>query len=213
MNQEHDRIEEPIVIPETLADPMSSNESFSSFESYGNFKGYNVPDVNIYKEDVFTVQMQQDSYVSHDNQSMMNNNDLNPNPSLSSYSFEENWYQVAPNQIVDVTPMNVCPKEAAQKNKINTTIAKRSRTQYTSFQLMALEKEFQKGKYLCRAKRIQLSQELNLTEKQIKVWFQNRRMKFKGSRLRTPQKSNSFQLISSPKISPEPEFRGRRWVL
>ncbi|XP_066157794.1 homeobox protein Hox-A3-like [Euwallacea fornicatus] len=132
---------------------------------------------------------------------MMNNNDLNPNPSLSSYSFEENWYQVAPNQIVDVTPMNVCPKEAAQKNKINTTIAKRSRTQYTSFQLMALEKEFQKGKYLCRAKRIQLSQELNLTEKQIKVWFQNRRMKYKkDSKIRTHQGSNSFQLTSSPEV-------------
>ncbi|XP_066153061.1 homeobox protein Hox-A3-like [Euwallacea fornicatus] len=133
---------------------------------------------------------------------MMNNNDLNPNPSLSSYSFEDNWYQIASNQCVDVTPVNVCPKEAVQKNKIKTTVAKRSRTQYTSFQLMALEKEFQTGKYLCRAKRIQLSQELNLTEKQIKVWFQNRRMKFKkDSKIRTPQGSNSFQLTSSPELA------------
>ncbi|KAL1506539.1 hypothetical protein ABEB36_005880 [Hypothenemus hampei] len=59
------------------------------------------------------------------------------------------------------------------------SLVKRARTQYSSIQLVELEKEFQLGRYLHRAKRIQMSQALNLSEKQIKVWFQNRRMKYK----------------------------------
>lgn len=57
--------------------------------------------------------------------------------------------------------------------------AKRSRTAYTSHQLVELEEEFTSNRYLCRTRRIELSQRLTLTERQIKIWFQNRRMKFK----------------------------------
>ncbi|XP_032664133.1 homeobox protein Hox-B2a-like [Odontomachus brunneus] len=66
-----------------------------------------------------------------------------------------------------------------QANEKKPTKVKRTRTAYTSTQLLHLEREFQNGRYLCRARRIQISASLNLTEKQIKVWFQNRRMKHK----------------------------------
>jgi homeobox protein Nkx-1 len=71
---------------------------------------------------------------------------------------------------------------------------RRARTAFTYEQLVALENKFKQTRYLSVCERLNLALSLNLTETQVKIWFQNRRTKWK--------KQNPGQDINSPTISP-----------
>ncbi|XP_029198710.1 homeobox protein Hox-D4b-like [Acropora muricata] len=62
---------------------------------------------------------------------------------------------------------------------------KRSRTSFTPAQLERLEEEFSLDMYVVGLKRMKLANELSLSERQVKVWFQNRRMKYKRERAKS----------------------------
>ncbi|KAG8544546.1 hypothetical protein GDO81_022296 [Engystomops pustulosus] len=64
-------------------------------------------------------------------------------------------------------------------NSPKSEMQRRMRTAFTSQQICKLEEMFKKQRYLGASERKKLASSLQLSEIQVKTWFQNRRMKLK----------------------------------
>ncbi|XP_037032687.1 ventral anterior homeobox 2-like isoform X2 [Bradysia coprophila] len=91
-------------------------------------------------------------------------------------------------------------------SKKNSLKSKRVRTIFTPEQLERLESEFERQQYMVGPERLYLAHTLQLTEAQVKVWFQNRRIKWRKHHLElTQQRLAIIRQRQIPNALPIPE--------
>ncbi|EDW88856.1 homeobox protein H2.0 [Drosophila yakuba] len=127
---------------------------------------------------------------------------LAPLHSLTSLQLtqQQRFLGKTPQQLLDIAPTSPAAAAAASQNGAhghgvggngqgNTSAGSNgkrkrswSRAVFTNLQRKGLEIQFQQQKYITKPDRRKLAARLNLTDAQVKVWFQNRRMKWRHTR-------------------------------
>ncbi|XP_014292512.1 homeobox protein not2 [Halyomorpha halys] len=90
-----------------------------------------------------------------------------------------------PQSAIDYSTSSSGDKEKCERSRKSK--CKRVRTIFTAEQLERLEAEFERQQYMVGPERLYLAHALRLTEAQVKVWFQNRRIKWRKQHLELEQ--------------------------
>ncbi|KAF3708579.1 Homeobox protein vent1 [Channa argus] len=131
-------------------------------------------------------------------------------------SEEGEFTQESRSQYSPTSPNKSCDYSSGSESEVGddsegeATQQRRLRTKFTSEQISKLENTFRKHKYLGAPQRRKIAEKLNLSETQVKTWFQNRRMKLKREvqDLRTEFYSVSAALLPPP-LFQHPALRGQ----
>ncbi|KAG7310003.1 hypothetical protein JYU34_004528 [Plutella xylostella] len=114
-------------------------------------------------------------------------NATNENDCWDNRPFITKWPEIQNNQ----------QKKVEEVTKTIKKKHKRTRTAFTTEQILYLEHVFKSQQYIDRQKRIELAKRIRIGERHIKIWFQNRRMKKK-------RESESSSDVESSGSSPPP---------
>lgn len=110
---------------------------------------------------------------------------------------------------VTLTEKDAC--ECVDEDVLEGSKHRRKRTAFTSQQLLELEREFYNKKYVSLEERSHIATNLKLTEVQVKIWFQNRRAKWKRVRsLAHPAHGN--RKLNTPKLVVPIPIHGHRYA-
>ena len=71
---------------------------------------------------------------------------------------------------------------------LTTSPSRKHRQPYTELQIAALEREYEKKCFIGRFEREDIARDLGLSDRQVKIWFQNRRVKDKKLKQRETEK-------------------------
>ncbi|NXN11041.1 CDX2 protein, partial [Indicator maculatus] len=97
------------------------------------------------------------------------------------------------------------PAQTPLSSQVKTRTKDKYRVVYTDHQRLELEKEFHYSRYITIRRKAELASNLGLSERQVKIWFQNRRAK---ERKINKKKLQQAQPGGTEPLSPSTQLQG-----